>query len=171
MIEIFWPGEIRQLIAKYRADGTLNEKCVAHLNALSKKLAICLFIFALIWVLIGSPIMGVVFICLIPIAIRIDFQSLFNKQMAAYVYGKPATVKVIQSQTRWANRQLIVCQDLSNPEQKIIINMGFAPRLEKTDLPNSGQDIQIFLLSQKKAIGMPNISYLKEVYSLDNSIL
>lgn len=47
MLEIFWPNVIKQQIAKYEAEGTLNQACVENLKRTSVKFTIIGIVLAL----------------------------------------------------------------------------------------------------------------------------
>ncbi len=55
-LELFWPKEIKELVAKYRAEGTLNEESVEYLKHNTSKYLWILAALSLFFILTSESI-------------------------------------------------------------------------------------------------------------------
>lgn len=168
MIEIFWPGEIRQLIANYRAQGILNEEGYNYITYLNKVFVWILGGLAIFYTLNSEIMLAAIHLAAIPLALWLDTKRIFNKQMAPYVYGQPAKLKVKDAFQKWVNRQVFICENVLEPRQDVIVYLGSKPRLKSEDIFAVGQIIDVY---QFKRQAMPDIDYIKAKFSLTTQIL
>jgi len=167
--ELFWPKEMKELVKKYRAEGTCNEEAVRYVNkAIWKHISIFLIIAFML--LTTSEVMaaGILFL-LTPLFVWFDIRNLFRKQMLPYIEGKKTDVEFARVIRYYAGKQKVIF--LSKNKERIICCLNHKPNLRKEDFPDTGQIVSIYQNNQAKHNAMPDIDYLKEKYSLTTTIL
>jgi len=170
--ELFWPKEMKELVKKYRAEGTCNEEAVRYVNkAIWKHISIFLIIAFML--LTTSEVMaaGILFL-LTPLFVWFDIRNLFRKQMAAYVCGRRALATVKNVGISLYGTQKIKYK--LEPNEKTVLSfifIGSKPRLDKKDIPQKGAEFSIYYDPDNQYRAMPDIDYLKEKYSLTTTIL
>lgn len=106
--ELFYPKEMKELIAKYRAEGTLNEEAVKHFNRNSYT-CIVVCIVAAILLYSSNHLIGIAFIIATPLLAFYENKRLFEKNILAYSYGKKTKLHVEKMRFYYQGRQKIFC--------------------------------------------------------------
>lgn len=169
ILELFWPKELKELVKKYRDEGTLNEEAVKFLKCLTYKYyAISLIIIAILF-FTKQFIASMVLLSLTPFFTWFDLKNLFYNQIEPYA-GKKITAKFMSIKIYYAGRQRINYES-TNDGKKIICNIGTKPDLKQDDWPEPHQIITVYQSKTNTNRSMPDIGYLKQKYSLTNHIL
>jgi len=93
--ELFWPKEMKELVKKYRAEGTCNEEAVK----IYKKQIYAIFIFGVVFLLLlttgGLAVYWyLIFASISPILVRVITSRYVNRYIIPYTVGKKEKGKV-----------------------------------------------------------------------------
>ncbi len=174
--ELFYPKELKEIIADLRAKVDLNEGALANLNM---NVYVCIF-FNLLFIGISFYLFDWNLAALIATAsvlINILFiywvvKRVFFQKMAAYVYGQKVMATVIKSCAtgvgpRSSGSMLVYSEEL---KKEVVVGP-----LAKTDLrikyPKKGDTVLVYYSNLEKFNSVIGIKYFEENYCLSNSIL
>ena len=89
LLKLLWPTKLHRLIAKYKEEGTLNEKAVEHIKKNTLKLLIAIMLLGLLIIFIhndsGSKYLGIAIIILSPVIVKWDIRTYLNRQITYMV--------------------------------------------------------------------------------------
>ncbi len=164
-LELFWPKEIKELVAKYRAEDTLNEESVEYLNMVIRRNLILWIIIFFVFILLSLPFLAIALLLLSPLSTWFDVRNSFRRQMTSYAYGEKIEVLVTYAGSSLYGTQMIWCRTLDS-NKKIRIVIATKPKISLQDFPKEGQKIFVYQDKEYRYKAMPDIDYLKRKYSL-----
>lgn len=168
LTELFWPKEMKELVAKYRTEGTLNKPAVHNMNDNIRKHLIIGFTLSLIMFFAASYEIGILIAIAVPIVVKMDIYSLFKRQIAVYSIGEKMTATVKSFGTGLYGTQLMNYEVHAEPKSFAgRMWIGNAPRLKEEDYPARGDSMAVFFDKKGKYKAMPDIDYLKQCYCLN----
>jgi hypothetical protein len=167
--ELFWSKEMKQLVEKYRKEGTLNEEAVRYFNN-SVRGYLIIFIFISIFFLANSElIIGLTFLICCPLFVWFDLRNIFKNNMASYCFGK----KIIATVTKvggglYGTRRIVV---IGEDSKKHVIKLTRGAKTPDKKLPIEGDKVEVFIDEKGKYGSTLNMDYLTTIYSLKTRIL
>lgn len=167
MVRLFWPKEIKELVKKYEAEGTLNQNAISYLTHQTYVVYAVAFVFICI-LLYENYLFIPLVVALGPFIVWFDLKLCFHRNLAAYTNGERRKVEVIKPTQSLYPMQWIYYND-KDAEGEIAI--GGRPMIVEEQLPRKGDEIFIYQDAYKKHLAMPDIDYIKQVYSLTTKVL
>lgn len=164
-LELFWPKEIKKIIAEFKTNGNLNEEAVEHLRKLTKKHFIIGIILAMVLSFAANLLVGLAILCLLPFIVWFDTKSIFAREFSSYVKGVRTKVIVTFSGISLYGSQNIWCKT-PDSEKKFRIRICSKPKFNPKCFPKKGDEIYIYHSNLSQNIAMPDIEELNRKYSL-----
>lgn len=161
--KLLWPREMLELIDKHRADGTLNEGAVDWFARAMWVRFIISFVLSVIFLSTEEVWLGVSLLLATPIFVAWDLRSLFRHQMAVYLFGTKVEARARYAGVSIFGTQRIWCHYGDKP---VKVFMGEKPKLEREDIPHSGDSIRLYYDPEAKYGAMPDVDYLKAKWCL-----
>lgn len=168
LTEVFWPKEMKELVTKYRAEGTLKEEAVHNLNKNIKKHFAVGCVLALVMGMAASFWVGLIILIVTPFAVKFDIYCIFKNQIGVYSFGRKEMATVKSFGVSLHGTQLLR-YEITSGSEKLSGRMwiGAVPRIKKEDYPQKGDVIPVFFDRNQRYKAMPDIGYLNHHYSLN----
>ncbi len=177
---LFWPKEMKELVAKYEKEGTLNIQAVININRFIKKLFIISFLLSVFWFLVEQYyLLGIGQMLLLISFIYIGILETFRYNMAAYIHGTVKNATVESSASSFFGRHTVTVyldkKSESSSSKRLMMSGNISSnRKIKTYEPKT--TIRIFDLVDKsnnlfKYKSMPAEPKLIQAYSLTTAHL
>ncbi len=170
ILELFWPREVKELIAKYREEGTLNEEAVRLIKRTSRGYLILFAFISAIFIVTSEPVIGISILLLSPLFVRFDCNNLFKNQIATYCYGKTIKARVEKVGIGLYGTQRIVVSDLENKTDHVI-KLSRSSISPNKELPSVGDIVEVNIDPNGQYGATLNISHLKQKHSLTTKIV
>ncbi len=160
--ELFYPRELKEIVADLRAKGNLNENALYFLNR-------HIYIHAMAWIFLLSFLftislivlmVGVVFAFFL---ISYDARDTFNRYLIPYLHNVAHIGKIKNiTYNRFGGIKIHVFIELANKdcETEFLSDWRKIPALQK------GDELAIFMNPKRKNSAMPDHPYFKDRYSL-----
>jgi len=171
--ELFWPKEMKELVKKYRAEGTCNEEAVRYVNKAIILGIIIALLFGGLFFRYGFYI-WVTILLIVVLATKVEACRLFRRQMGAYAYGREVDVIVrkVIARSHGSSRSVSITCELKEEARKIVIVGPIRGIVwNKKYFPVEGGGTSIYYDSTEKYPPLPNIKTLKQKCSLTTAIL
>jgi hypothetical protein len=172
--ELFWPKEMRELVAKLRAEDKLNEQALKSYNG---TVYISLFVFVLCSVLLfdSSNLLALILVIIFVIAFYWTIRHEFKKSWQPYTRGECLKAKVTMSgenRSFWVypRIQKVYAVLVSNSKVGVVINAYIDAGYREGELPDCGEVMGVWVDSATE-YAMPDIDYIKRKYCLDKTKL
>lgn len=168
MLEIYWPGEMKRLVSKYREAGTLNEKAVGRYNYLIGKGIVVISSLSLILLIAGEAKTAGILFLLTLFAPLIDAPSNFRRRFLPYE-GRKVIGKITRVEWHLYGSGLVIYyrKDGSSDEVTVLPERN---SIKKEDTPKVGDELTFYEFNIGSAnYAMPDIQYLNKTYSLSTA--
>ena len=166
----FWPKEMRQLIKKYKAEGTLNENWfLPYIRPVLVYAGLALsMLIAVIKNLeyTGKVIDYSIVAILMLWALRWQLKLSYSLNFKPYQSDVIKTLKVKRRKLFFTVLAKVYFVDpISNREY---FSQYFGTLLKRRDIPQIGQEIECCVIETPRNIAMPNTHKFRNMYSLSN---
>jgi hypothetical protein len=173
--EIFYPKELKDIIADLRAKDDLNEEALHFYNFYGFKIAAIFLVISCFLILVDERLVGISVLILIPVFCMIDLRSFYFKSFAAYLYGTKKSGVLKKNKLTFHGRacgRVFFCQESNNLNSDlVIIGLIYTPRKDvyyASRYPAIG-DTVYYYHSNKGA--MPCFHNIMRKYCLSKSMI
>lgn len=182
--KIFWPKEVKVLIAQYRSEHKLNNKAISILEQYSALNFWAVLAFALVLFLCSEELYSLMIALSAPLCSWWSVRIVFHYWMAAYTLGEKRDVRIIKSgvniygvgRTKYSEIDGSGEGLMRMPAQQALNKLLSSEQSHSKFLSwgevigMNGSIIKVYQDPQKKHLAMPDIDKLKRMYSLRNDV-
>lgn len=164
--ELFYPKELKEIIADLRAEDDLNEEALRHYDGVTKIYLLIVLVSIVVVLYIDG--MGIPFACLSVVAPFLIFhegRERFESCYKPYITGTKKVITLNRGKFRFRGgpKYRLVFYDHDNKRQFPTPLLNELNTFEATS--ENGFPVMCFI-DTKKGICMPNMDFLKAKYSL-----
>ena len=159
--ELFYPKELKDIIADLRAKGDLNEVALSRLNLLVIKWLLAMGGAASIPLINGYIFVSIALVVILPIGIRFDVKRHISQKILPYLLGRK---EILSLKKRVPYRFGVVLTMLGSSRKEYKTPL-LTELWGQKELAKFGQEIECFVCSDSE-ICMPNIKEITDKYCL-----
>ncbi len=167
--ELFYPKELKTVIADLRAKDDLNEGAMKELNYQIRARLALFFVLASIFLLAGGGLISWIVLCVIFVAFCWDIYIYYESFLSPYLNGFHQKVEILEIIFRYPLRVQFICKSSTDQSS---FTIGPLQRFEKPlEYPKIGSTIYVYWDEGRNKKAMPDIRFFKNKFCLSKTIL
>lgn len=166
--ELFYPRELKEMIAELRAQDDLNEAAIGTINKMICGITLVFLSFVILFYLSNVLFMSFLFLILLVVGLLHETKTLYIQKIRPYQVSVSVEAEVFQVWSRWP---LTFEYRVFIKELNLEAKMSNFSRVEKLDRFSDGQKLKVFYDPEHPHFSMPDLNIYKVKYALQKSKL